>query len=606
MALDNAKNFSKVVVSTGYDDSATTVVLNASEGAKLPTAPFNAVWYNSTDYPDPTDDPNKEIIRITVVSTDTLTITRAQESTSAATHNTGGKTYKIIAGITAKVINTDIPGMSITGTAANLSGTPSLPNGTTATTQTSGDNSTKLATTSYVDNSDWKTSEAATYVSQDGSTGVFNIASNVTGKYSPGMRYKYQQSQALTAYWTFDTNSNSQVGSFNGTDTAVTYTAGKFSNAATFNGTTSKIVIADNASLKPTGEFTLGMWFKTSTTGAYQELFQSESANTSQAGIKLEIQNTNILQFFIGKNTGITVGTDYLQFNGTVNVCDNAWHYVVVSYRNNYIQMYLDGKLESSGYSFAPAYAATNYVRVGCRNSSGSDSLFFNGQIDDLFLINGYALDEKTIKKQYDAQAAQGTGNITIDKYALITAVAPYAAGVTPITIWGGTDYSLQNATISSPYYATVKSPFGFDTDQNKWKAELSNNVILSQASPTANTWYNIGSLSLPIPIGVWSIEYFATVNYNVTGANSAFDVKSTLSTANNSASDSDFTSGITLFTTASGQYTGSMMSKRKSMKILSKTTYYLNHVNTSTVAGAINLSGSTSTTIIRATSTLL
>lgn len=37
-----------------------------------------------------------------------------------------------------------------TGTAANLSGTPALPNGTTATTQTAGDNSTKVATTAYV------------------------------------------------------------------------------------------------------------------------------------------------------------------------------------------------------------------------------------------------------------------------------------------------------------------------------------------------------------------------------------------------------------------------------------------------------------------------
>jgi hypothetical protein len=37
-----------------------------------------------------------------------------------------------------------------TGTAANLSGTPALPNGTTATTQTVGDNSTKLATTAFV------------------------------------------------------------------------------------------------------------------------------------------------------------------------------------------------------------------------------------------------------------------------------------------------------------------------------------------------------------------------------------------------------------------------------------------------------------------------
>ncbi|MEN6473663.1 MAG: hypothetical protein ABFD81_06595, partial [Syntrophaceae bacterium] len=38
-----------------------------------------------------------------------------------------------------------------TGTAANLSGTPALPNGTTATTQSAADGSTKLATTAYAD-----------------------------------------------------------------------------------------------------------------------------------------------------------------------------------------------------------------------------------------------------------------------------------------------------------------------------------------------------------------------------------------------------------------------------------------------------------------------
>lgn len=37
------------------------------------------------------------------------------------------------------------------GTAAGLSGTPALPNGTTATTQSAGDNSTKVGTTAYVD-----------------------------------------------------------------------------------------------------------------------------------------------------------------------------------------------------------------------------------------------------------------------------------------------------------------------------------------------------------------------------------------------------------------------------------------------------------------------
>ena len=67
--------------------------------------PFNASWWNSTDYPDPSDDPNVEIVRVTGISTDTLTITRAQEGTSASTKNTSAKTYKLVAGASAKTLD---------------------------------------------------------------------------------------------------------------------------------------------------------------------------------------------------------------------------------------------------------------------------------------------------------------------------------------------------------------------------------------------------------------------------------------------------------------------------------------------------------------------
>jgi len=109
MNLDAVKNFAKVEVSTGYDSTATTVVLATGDGAKLPNpatdGEFNLVWWNSTDYPDPADDPNVEIVRCTARSNDTLTITRAQEGTTAQNHNIAGKTYKMILGLTKKMID---------------------------------------------------------------------------------------------------------------------------------------------------------------------------------------------------------------------------------------------------------------------------------------------------------------------------------------------------------------------------------------------------------------------------------------------------------------------------------------------------------------------
>lgn len=117
MALDPAKNFAKVTVSTGYDASATSIVLTTGHGAKLPAVSFNAVWWNSTDYADPSDDPNVEIVRVTAIASDTLTVTRGQESISATTKNTAGKVYKMAAGLTAKVL-TDIATGGHLGTSA--------------------------------------------------------------------------------------------------------------------------------------------------------------------------------------------------------------------------------------------------------------------------------------------------------------------------------------------------------------------------------------------------------------------------------------------------------------------------------------------------------
>ena len=107
MALDPVKNFAKVEVSTGYDAAATSIVLTAGGGAKLPDpatdGAFNLVWWNDTDYKDPADDSNKEIVRCTARSTDTLTVTRAQEGTTATVKNVAGKTYKMVLAMTKKM-----------------------------------------------------------------------------------------------------------------------------------------------------------------------------------------------------------------------------------------------------------------------------------------------------------------------------------------------------------------------------------------------------------------------------------------------------------------------------------------------------------------------
>src|SRR5258708_33129561 len=110
--FDPVRNFAKVTVSTGYGSADTNIILSSGQGALLPDpgteGAFNLTWWDSTDFADPTDDPNVEIVRVTAPTGDTLTVTRGQGGTTPTTKNTSSKVYKMILALTKKMI-TDIP-----------------------------------------------------------------------------------------------------------------------------------------------------------------------------------------------------------------------------------------------------------------------------------------------------------------------------------------------------------------------------------------------------------------------------------------------------------------------------------------------------------------
>ena len=115
--VDPVVNKGKVTVSTGYDAAALSIVLSAGHGTELPNptvdGAYNLVWWDSTNFSDPADDPNFEIVRVTgpAGTGDTKTIVRAQEGEGASTKNTGGATYKMQLGPTVKLI-TDLEALA--------------------------------------------------------------------------------------------------------------------------------------------------------------------------------------------------------------------------------------------------------------------------------------------------------------------------------------------------------------------------------------------------------------------------------------------------------------------------------------------------------------
>ncbi len=179
-------------------------------------------------------------------------------------------------------------------------------------------------------------------------------------------------------------------------------------------------------------------------------------------------------------------------------------------------------------------------------------------------------------------------------KYFIITKVA-----TTVLTLYGGTDYTLAAGAITLPYYSTQKAPLGFPLNPNKWTVEVLD-TDNDTTDPAAATWYNLGSVQISIPIGVWRTSYKALL-YIAKAASVTTDWGYiTLSTANNSASDADLTTANSLGGASGSLALATPQYCEKTLVIAAKTSYYLNCMASADL-NTIGVYGGIEKTIIRA-----
>ena len=192
---------------------------------------------------------------------------------------------------------------------------------------------------------------------------------------------------------------------------------------------------------------------------------------------------------------------------------------------------------------------------------------------------------------------SQTTGGV---KYAIIHAVSS-----TTLTLFFGTDYSLANEAIGTPYYSPLDTPIGFNKNPNKWMMSTTFSAGANQVSPSSNVWYNIGGYSLPIGIGAWrtwyevvgeSLSVVSTSNYSI--------MLATLSTANNTQGPVDLVSKEFGNNTGAEGFT---LHKETVLEVASNTTYYINFkTDTATTNNIRVYGGAAVATYIRAVSAYL
>lgn len=153
---------------------------------------------------------------------------------------------------------------------------------------------------------------------------------------------------------------------------------------------------------------------------------------------------------------------------------------------------------------------------------------------------NDLSANANNLSAQNSATTTNSDSPMNVTEYGII--MGNSFSTNTTLTVQVPEGYSLPTSGgISLCSYSTQKTPYGFPGQRGKWAVKSIYRTVLSQGSPVADTWYNLGSASLSIPVGQWdvNIDFPASGDRNTAGNVS---VASTLSTSSSAETNTLYT----------------------------------------------------------------
>jgi hypothetical protein len=205
----------------------------------------------------------------------------------------------------------------------------------------------------------------------------------------------------LTSWWPADGFSLDLAGTNNGVlQGGATYAAGEVGQAFRLDGTNG--FVSTSLTVTNPQTFTLGLWFKSSTTRGGVLLSFGDSQTGTPANYDRHIYMDNAGALHFGVNSS---GTKVISSTNGLN--NNSWHFVAgVLSSNAGMSLYIDGGLMATNVAVTNAQNFNGWWRIGENNLANWPSLpssyFFNGQIDEVSIFNR-ALASNEIASIYQA-----------------------------------------------------------------------------------------------------------------------------------------------------------------------------------------------------------
>lgn len=216
---------------------------------------------------------------------------------------------------------------------------------------------------------------------------------------------------SLIGLWRLDGNNIDSKSGLSCIDYNVSYSTAKFGQGAVFNGSSSKIDVA-NSTIYDTQRITISAWVYSTNFNQNGFIFEKGSVNTQYA-LFFESNYINFRTMYSGWNNNWTnVSTTCL--NSSNGIINNAWNHIVATYDGLYKKIYVNGKLVYVINWSQTINTGNSGERIGAYGGT-APNYWFNGSIDDLAVFNR-ALNYKEILGLYEGTLVKYSKN-TLSKY---------------------------------------------------------------------------------------------------------------------------------------------------------------------------------------------
>jgi len=212
----------------------------------------------------------------------------------------------------------------------------------------------------------------------------------------------------------YDLSSSNNNGILVGTSTYTTANSGYFIQ----NGGVG--YITSTTQYNNLTEFSIGAWFKTSTTSRASKLigFSNGFAGSNYLGASdsLPFETSYDRHLYIGSDNKVYFGIypgQVVTINTTPTYTDNVWHYAVGTFSGSQssMRLYVDGVLQASNTQFSTAQAYPGRWKIGAGSLGGwpastQPSIFYDGSLGPATVYNR-ALPATEVLQNYNLDAAR-------------------------------------------------------------------------------------------------------------------------------------------------------------------------------------------------------